>query len=136
MLNTGITVPILLLVLRPSAAKRRLILLPFACTASWTCGINRSCCRMSFMLRQAPSPFLAWITKCQLIYYKNIYIYLLYRHFCYSLHAFVKHCSYHSKITFISSCRCDILYNYIYLLYTSSTYNVCQYTTHLFTVLR
>jgi len=59
MLNTAMTVPILLLVRLPSAAKRRLILFPFACTASFTSGMSRSCSRISLMLRRAPSAFLA-----------------------------------------------------------------------------
>lgn len=59
MLKTAITVPILLLVLLPSAAKRRWSWLPAACTASLIVTMDSSCLNISLMTHLTPSPFLA-----------------------------------------------------------------------------
>ena len=59
MLKTAITVPILLLVRLPSAAKRKWSWLPAACTTSLIVTMDSSCFNMSLTTRLAPSPFLA-----------------------------------------------------------------------------
>ena len=58
-LNTAMTVPILLLVRLPSAAKRRWSLLPLACTVLFIPLVDNSWTKTAFMSRLTPSPFLA-----------------------------------------------------------------------------
>ena len=59
MLNTAMTVPILLLVLLPSAANRSLILFPSLLMASLTSLIVSRYSSTSLTLHRAPSPFFA-----------------------------------------------------------------------------